>query len=119
MIFKNVKLTADSSNASDYDVLCQRYEKESVDEIVALMLEVVVSKKQSFRIAGEEIPASMVKSRFMKITYSHIEYVFVALKQTTKIGNIKKYLLAVIYNAPAMINHYYQTTVQHDLYGGE
>jgi Replication initiator protein A (RepA) N-terminus. len=103
----------------EYDVLCQRYEKESVDEIVELMLEVVASKRQNFRIAGEEIPASMVKGRFMKITYIHIEYVFTSLQQTTtKIGNIKKYLLAVIYNAPATINHYYQTTVQHDLYGG-
>ena len=104
----------------EYDILCQQYTKESVDEIVELMLEIVVSKRQSFRIAGEEIPASMVKGRFMKITYSHVQYVFMALrKTTTKIGNIKKYLLTVLYNAPATIDHYYQTTVQHDMYGGE
>jgi hypothetical protein len=102
----------------EYEILCQAYQKESVDEIVELMLEVVASKKRSFRISGEDVDANIVKGRFMKITYSHIQYVFECLsKNTKKITNIKKYLVAVLFNAPATISHYYQAEVQHDLYG--
>lgn len=102
----------------DYGILCMQYQKESVDEIVELMLEVIASRKRSFRISGEDVDANIVKGRFMKITFSHIQYVFECLdKNTKKINNIKQYLLAVLFNAPATINHYYQAEVQHDIYG--
>ena len=103
----------------EYDILCQQYPKEDIDEIVELILEIVSSKRKTIRISGEDIGANMVKGRFMKLTYTHLQYVFESLsKNTTKVTNIKQYLLAVLYNAPVTMNHYYKAEVQHDLYGG-
>lgn len=103
----------------EYSILVTQFQKNDVDEIVELMLEVISSKKRSIRISGENIDTNLVKGRFMKMTYSHIDYVFECLnKNTTKVKNIKQYMLAVLYNAPATINHYYKAEVQHDLYGG-
>lgn len=102
----------------EYDILCTQYEISDLDEIVELMLEIVSSRKQTIRISGEDVNANIVKGRFMKLTYMHIQYVFECLsKNTKKINNIKQYLLAVLYNAPVTISHYYQAEVQHDLYG--
>ena len=70
------------------------------------------------RIAGVDKTASVVKSRFMKINQMHMEYVLDCLSSnTTKIGNIKAYLLTVLYNATMTINHYYTAEVRHALYG--
>ncbi|MGL6201538.1 MAG: DUF6017 domain-containing protein [Lachnospiraceae bacterium] len=103
----------------EYETLCTQYRKEDIDEIVELILEVVSSKKKTIRISGEEVDVNLVKGRFMKLGYAHMQYVFGCLeKNTTKVTNIKQYLLAVLYNAPATINHYYKAEVQHDLYGG-
>ena len=102
----------------EYDFLTDRYGKERLDETVELMLEVVLSKRPYIRIAGDDFPREVVKSRFLKINYSHIEYVFDCIdKNTTKVGNIKAYLLAALYNTPATIDSYYRAEVNHDLYG--
>ena len=102
-----------------YDVLCSQYDKESVDEILELMLEVVASPKKTFRIGGADINAMAVKSRFMKLNIFHIQYVFTCLDQsTTKIRNIKQYLLTSLYNAPATINNYYKAQVRYDMHSG-
>ena len=98
----------------------QYHAKEDVDELVELMIEVMMMPEDSMiRIAGVEKPVALVKSRFMKLNYSHIEYVLFCLnRNTTKVGNIKAYLLTALYNAPATINSYYQAEVNHDMYGG-
>ena len=98
----------------------QYHAKEDVDELVELIVEVMMMPEDSMiRIAGVEKPVALVKSRFMKLNYSHIEYVLFCLnRNTTKVGNIKAYLLTVLYNAPATINSYYQAEVNHDMYGG-
>ena len=98
----------------------QYHAKEDVDELVELMIEVMMMPQDSMiRIAGVEKPVALVKNRFMKLNYSHIEYVLFCLnRNTTKIGNIKAYLLTALYNAPATINSYYQAEVNHDMYGG-
>ena len=98
----------------------QYHAKEDVDELVELMIEVMMMPEDSMiRIAGTEKPVALVKSRFMKLNYSHIEYVLFCLnRNTTKVGNIKAYLLTALYNAPATINSYYQAEVNHDMYGG-
>ena len=90
------------------------------DELVELMVEVMVMPDQGkIRIAGEDKLVSLVKSQFMKLTHAHIEYVCLCLnKNTTKVGNIKSYLLTALYNSVLTINHYYQAEVNHDLYGG-
>ena len=98
----------------------QYHAREDVDELVELMIEVMMMPEDSMiRIAGTEKPVALVKSRFMKLNYSHIEYVLFCLnRNTTKVGNIKAYLLTALYNAPATINSYYQAEVNHDMYGG-
>ena len=94
--------------------------REEVDELVELMVEVMVMPDQGkIRIAGEDKLVSLVKSQFMKLTHAHIEYVCLCLnKNTTKVGNIKSYLLTALYNSVLTINQYYQAEVNHDLYGG-
>lgn len=81
----------------EYDALCERhpYEKEIVDGIVDLILETVISKKDFFLVSGQEYPTALVKSKFLKLNYAHIEYVIGCMgKNTTKVRNIKVYLLA-------------------------
>ena len=102
----------------EYDILTERYGAERMDEAVELMLEVVLSKRPYIRIAGDDFPRKVVKSRFLKINSGHLEYVFDCIdKNATKVGNIKAYLLAALYNAPATMDSYYRAEVNHDLYG--
>ena len=100
------------------DLLVLRYGRERLDEALELMLEVILSKRPYIRIAGDDFPREIVKSRFLKINSGHLEYVFDCIdKNTTKVGNIKAYLLAALYNAPATMDSYYRAEVNHDLYG--
>ncbi len=102
----------------EYDCMVSRYGKERLDETVELMLEVVLSKRPYIRIAGDDFPREVVKGRFLKINSGHLEYVFDCIdKNTTKVGNIKAYLLAALYNAPATMDSYCRAEVNHDLYG--
>ena len=96
------------------------HKSKEVDELVELVVEVLMMPDDStLRIAGVEKPVTLVKSHFMKMDYSHIEYVLFSLqKNTAKVGNIKAYLLTTLYNATMTMNHYYQAEVNHDLYGG-
>ena len=94
-------------------------DKGMLDEIVSLMLETVCTRRKMIRIAGDDYPAELVKSKFMKLNSSHIRFVLDCMHQnTTKIRNIKKYLLAVLFNAPNTIDSYYTALVNHDMYGG-
>ena len=102
----------------EYEYLVRRYGSERMDELVELMLETVLSQRPYIRIAGDDYPREIVKSRFLKVTSSHVEYVFDCLdKNTVKVRNIKSYLLASLYNAPATMDSYYRAEVNHDLYG--
>ena len=85
------------------------HKSKEVDELVELVVEVLTMPDDStIRISGVEKPVPLVKSRFMKLDYSHIEYVLFSLqKNTAKVGNIKAYLLTTLYNATMTINHYY------------
>ena len=102
----------------EFEALVQRYGYERVDELVELMLQTVLSQRPYIRIAGDDYPREVVKSRFLKVNFSHVEYVFDCLdNNTTKVRNIKSYLLAALYNAPATMDSYYRAEVNHDLYG--
>ena len=82
------------------------------------MVDTVCSHREMIRIAGDDYPAEVVKSRFLKLNSSHIEYVLDRMREnTTYVRNIKKYLLAALYNAPATIDSYYTSLVSHDMYG--
>lgn len=91
-----------------------------LDELVELMLDVVCSKRAAIRISGEEMPAEVVKSRFLKLGAEHIQYVLDCLKDNPpRIRNIKQYLLATLYNAPLTIENYYAAQIDHDLCSGK
>lgn len=104
----------------EYDILVQneRLDRDRLDELVELMVDTVCSRRETIRIAGDDYPAEVVKSRFLKLNSSHIEYVLDRMREnTTYVRNIKKYLLAALYNAPATIDSYYTSLVSHDMYG--
>ena len=104
----------------EYDYLIQNHQldRDRLDELVELMVDTVCSRRETIRIAGDDYPAEVVKSRFLKLDSSHIEYVLDRMREnTTYVRNIKKYLLAALYNAPATIGSYYTSLVSHDLYG--
>lgn len=102
----------------NYDnlLITHKYDVDMINGIVQLILEVVVSESNSILVASERYPAALVKSKLLKLNYSHIEYVLECLnKNTTKVQNIKKYLLAALFNAPSTMNGYYQAEVNHDM----
>ena len=104
----------------EYDILVQdpRQDKEQLDEVVDLMAETLCSRRQTIVVAGDEYPAEMVKEKLLRVNSMHIGYVFDCLKQnTTYVRNIKKYLLASLFNAPSTIGSYYSALVNHDMYG--
>ena len=104
----------------EYDILSANNPGDTMrlDELVELMLDTVCSKRSSIRVAGDEFPAEVVKSRFLKLEAQHIQYVLDSLKDNPPhIRNIKKYLLAALYNAPLTMENYYAAQINHDLYG--
>ena len=104
----------------EYDILAQneRLDRDRLDELVELMVDTVCSNREMIRVAGDDYPAEVVRSRFLKLNASHIEYVLDRMREnTTYVRNIKKYLLAALYNAPVTMDSYYTSLVSHDLYG--
>ena len=104
----------------EYDCLLSdpKQNRERLDEVVDLIAETLCSRKQYIVVAGDEYPAELVKEKLLKITSSHIQYVFDCLDQnTTYVRNIKKYLLASLFNAPSTMDSYYSALVNHDMYG--
>ena len=94
-------------------------DKELFEEIYDIICDVVCVPRKTIRVGKEDYPYELVKSRFLKLNSSHVDYVRWRMKETTtKITNIKAYLITTLYNAPATINHFYQQEVQHDMFGG-
>ena len=105
----------------DYDILKQdmKFDSDRLDEIVDLMLETVCTARKRVRIAGDDYPAELVKSKFMKLDGEHIRFVLDCMREnTTKIRNIKQYLKAALFNAPSTIGNYYTSLVAHDMASG-
>ena len=103
----------------DYDLFVQDnpYERDRIDEIVELIVDVLCIGKKYIRVAGNDYPAEVVKARLLKLNSEHIKFVFDCLKEnTTKIRNIRQYLLTTLWNAPTTIGNYYSALVNHDLY---
>ena len=102
----------------DMDILRERYpyDQELLNGIFDLILETVLCENERVIIASNKYSAALVKSKFLKLNSSHIEYAMQCLKTTTtKVHNIKKYLLATLFNAPSTISGYYQAEVNHDM----
>ena len=104
----------------DYDVLASdpHVDREQLDEIVDLVQETVCSTRSRIRVAGNDYPAEVVRSKLLKLNSEHIRFVMNCLKQnTTRIRNIRQYLLAMLFNAPSTMNSYYTALVAHDMAG--
>ena len=102
----------------DYDVLASdpHVDREQLDEIVDLVQETVCSTRSRIRVAGNDYPAEVVRSKLLKLNSEHICFVTDCLKQnTTRIRNIRQYLLAMLFNAPSTMSSYYTALVAHDM----
>lgn len=100
----------------EYRYIKDNHNRERLDEIVDLMVETLCSTKDTINVAGDDYPAQLVKEKLLKINCLHIDYVFECLdKTTTYIRNIRRYLLATLFNAPSTIDNYYSALVNHDL----
>ena len=102
----------------EIEILLQNhpYDKELIEGLYELVLETLLMEGDKILIAGSTYPLELVKSKFLKLDAGHIEYVMNCfLKNTTKVRNIKKYLLTALFNAPTTIGSYYQAEVNHDM----
>ena len=105
----------------EYDHLCREFAtyREDLDEIVELIVETVCARRKTTRIAGADFPHEVVRSRFLKLDSSHIEFVMECLhNNTTEVRNMKQYLLTVLFNAPTTISNHYTAQVNHDMHAG-
>ena len=102
----------------EYDILITKVGKETAEEIVLLITDVICGTSETVRIGKNEFPREVVRSRLFKLNCEHIEYVVDCMKEnTTDVRNIRSYLLTALYNAPATIDNHYRAKVNHDLYG--
>ena len=102
----------------EYDYLIPQYGKERMDELVELIVDTICGVRETITVSGDDYPREVVKSRLLKLNSSHIQYAFDCIdKNTTKVRNVRKYLLATLYNAPTTMDTYYRAEVNHDLYG--
>lgn len=104
----------------EYEYLTDKpWEYDEIDEIIEIMLDAICSTKSFLRIEGSDMPKEVVKSRFLKLNSEHIRFVIECMhNNTTKVRDIKKYLMTTLYNAPITISNYYTSLVNHDMYGG-
>lgn len=104
----------------EYDFIradCRMKEEEYLNELVELMLETVCIEEDPIKIGGKQYPYEVVKQRFLKLDASHIRYILHSLHDnTTKVKNIRAYLLTSLMNAALTINHAYQAEVNYDMY---
>ena len=100
----------------DYDSISERYSKAWLDEIVAIMVDVVCSDEPTIRINKQEYPHEVVKSRFLKIDSSHIEYIDFALRSNTSdVRNIRAFLITTIYRSFETADNWFSAKVKHDM----
>ncbi|MBP3524265.1 MAG: helix-turn-helix domain-containing protein [Clostridia bacterium] len=107
------KTFAEVKEQIEYDALDTPHDHERLGEIVEIMTETLCSRKPYIKVAGENYPAEVVKSRFKKLSYHHIEYVFLSLdKKHTEVRNIRQYLMTTLYHAPTTMSNYYDAEVR-------
>ena len=98
-----------------YEQLQQEFPYDDVESLLELIVDVLSSTSSTIRIGGEVLPADAVRRRFRQLDGEHVRYVIDSLRQTTtKINNIRAYLLTALYNAPVTIGPYYAAAVRHD-----
>ena len=105
----------------EYSILCKDYpyQQEMINEIIDILVDTVCSTKDRIRISGDYKPKAVVQAQFMKLTMEHIRYVMNCLgENTTKVRNIRSYLISSLYNAPSTISNYYSALVKNDMANG-
>ncbi len=103
----------------EYDIILEQYKKEWLDEIVAIMVDVVCSTEPYIRINKQEYPKEVVKSRFLKINSTHIEYIYLSLKDnSSNVRNIRAFLITTIYRAFETADNWFSARVQYDMKQG-
>ncbi|MGO3752042.1 MAG: DUF6017 domain-containing protein [Peptoniphilaceae bacterium] len=116
---KKKALKAIKENVS-YEILIQQYpfDIELIDSYLEIMVDIYIQDQGTVRINSQEKPIEIVKSQFMKLNMSHIEYVMISYREnTTKIKNQRNYMLTTLYNAPFTKDQFYQSLVNYDMYG--
>lgn len=106
----------------EFDQLIEKYDMQEdlLYEILEIMVDVVCCKRKTIRVSGDDKPIDVVRSQFMKITREHIEFIMHCMKEnTSKIKNMKQYLLATIYNAPLTMGNYYSSLAQYHMSTGQ
>lgn len=102
----------------DYPLLAENYPYDDPECILELICDVLCSNAPGVKIGGETIPTAKVQSRFRRLGFNHVAYVLDSLRETTtKIRNIRAYLLTALYNAPVTMDAYYSAAVRHDFAG--
>ena len=106
------------SRSLEMDLLLRLYpdDEDTLYQIVNLLVDTCATKRKTLRIAGDDKPAEVVRSRFMKLNADHIRFVLKCLAENSSpIRNMKQYLLASLYNAPTTMQLSYQNQTNHDL----
>lgn len=105
----------------EYDIMMADkhwIDRDMYEELYQIICDVVCVPRKTIRISGEDYPYSLVKSKFLKLKPSHLQYVIECIKNnTTKVSNIKAYMITALYNAQNTISHYYTAEVNHDFFG--
>ena len=116
---KNRKLLEEYfSRSLEMDLLLRLYpdDEDTLYQIVDLLVDTCATNRKTLRIAGDDKPAEVVRSRFMKLNADHICFVLKCLAENSSpIRNMKQYLLASLYNAPTTMQLFYQNQTNHDL----
>ena len=115
---KRTRLEAYFMQSLEVDLLLRACpdEEDTIHQIVNLLVDTCSSKRRMLRVAGDDKPAEVVRSRFMKLNADHIRFVLKCLAESTApVRNMKQYLLAALYNAPTTMQLYYQNQTNHDL----
>ena len=90
--------------------------KETILELIDIIVDTVCSTKPTIRVNGEDIPHDIVKSVFLKLNSSHIEYILEAMDNNiSDVRNIRSYLITALYNSRLTLNSYWKSRVNHDM----
>ena len=106
------------SRSLEIELLLRLYpdDEDTLYQIVDLLVDTCATNRKTLRIAGDDKPAEVVRSRFMKLNADHIRFVLKCLAENSSpIRNMKQYLLASLYNAPTTMQLSYQNQTNHDL----
>ena len=100
----------------EYDLLCTEYPTMQVDELVELMVEIALCRKDTIHLSLErEYPTAYVQARFKMLTRDHVALALDNIEQTTaEIHNVKHYLLSVLFDVTATMDNHYTMRVNHD-----